>query len=84
MSKPKKTFRCGRVNLSVWENQRKVDNRTFTVESVTLTRRFINGEGEWDSSSSFGKNDIPKIQVVCQRAYEFMNASESEEEAETQ
>ena len=84
MSKPKKTFRCGGVNLSVWENQRKVDNRTFSVESVTLTRRFKNGEGEWDSSSSFGKNDIPKIRVVCQKAYEYMNSGESEEESEAQ
>jgi hypothetical protein len=84
MSSPKKRFRCGGVAASVWENERTADGRTFTVESVTFSRRYKKNDGSWDSSSSFRPNDLPKLQVVCVRAYEYLNAKEPDRESETQ
>ncbi len=74
MANPKKRFVCGGVQVAIWENEQTANDRTFTVESVTFSRRYKKSDGEWDSASSFRKNDLPKLQVVCQRAYEYLNA----------
>ena len=84
MSKPKKTFRLGCAVAAVWENERGVGDETYPFQSVTLSRRYKDNHGQWASSNSFNKNDLPKLKIVVQRAYEYMNSSESEEESETQ
>lgn len=76
MANPKKRFKCGGVTAAVWENEQATNDGTFTVESVTFSRRYKKSDGEWDSTSSFRKNDLPKLQVVCQQAYEFLNAKQ--------
>lgn len=74
MANPKKRFKCGGVTAAVWENEQTANDGTFTVKSVTFSRRYKKSDGEWDSTSSFRKNDLPKLQVVCQQAYEYLNA----------
>lgn len=81
MANPKKRFKCGGVTAAVWENEQATNDGTFTVESVTFSRRYRKSDGEWDSTSSFRKNDLPKLQVVCQQAYEFLNAKQPQTES---
>ena len=84
-TRPRKILRCGGVRAVVWRNeQTSGDGDSFTVESVKFNRRYRKNDGEWDSSTSFRKNDLPKLAVVCQRAYEYLNMKESEKESETQ
>ncbi|MBW2124006.1 MAG: hypothetical protein JRH07_19475 [Deltaproteobacteria bacterium] len=73
MSSPKKRFVCGGVSASVWEDERESSGGTFLAKSVTFSRRYKRSDGEWDSTSSFKKNDLPRLEVVCRRAYEFLN-----------
>lgn len=83
MASPKKRFRCGGVSASVWENEQTTSDGTFTVESVTFSRRYRKSDGQWDSVSSFRKNDLPKLEVVCRKAYEFLNAKRTKDDPET-
>jgi len=83
MANPKKRFRCGAVFAAVWENEQTANDGTFTVESVTFSRRYRKSDGEWDSTSSFRKNDLPKIEIVCRKAYEFLNAKRTKKGPET-
>ena len=83
MASPKKRFQCGGVVASVWENEQTGDDGTFTVEVVRFSRRYKNSEGKWRSSASFRKNDLPKLEVVCRKAYEFLNVREVAKETET-
>lgn len=41
-------------------------------------------EGACGSSTSFRKNDLPKLEVVCRRAYEFLNRTQVQEDREGQ
>ena len=82
MSSPKKRFTCGCVEGLVWENERTVGNRRFTVASVTFSRRYKKSNGDWDSTTSFGRNDLPKLKIVCDRAYKYLNTKEPDEERE--
>ena len=84
MASPKKRFRCGGVSASVWENEQTTSDGTFTIESVTFSRRYRKSDGQWDSVSSFRKNDLPKLEVVCRKAYEFLNTKETEQELKTE
>lgn len=68
----------------MWQNERKSGDRSFTVGSVTFSRRYRKKDGQWDSSDSFDRNDLPKLRVVCERAYEFLTMKDSEKESETQ
>lgn len=82
MSSPKKRFTCGCVEGLVWENERTVGDRRFTVACVTFSRRYKKGNGDWNSSTSFGRNDLPKVAVVCDQAYRYLNTKEPDEEPE--
>ncbi len=61
MANPKKRFRCGGVQVAIWENEQTANDGTFTVESVTFSRRYKENDGEWDSTSLFRINDLPKL-----------------------
>ena len=77
MAKPKKCFKSGGVRALIWENERKTNDGVFTVESVTFSRRYKTSGGQWDSTCSFRKNDLPKLEVVLRQAYEFLNAKKT-------
>lgn len=82
MSSPKKRFTCGCVEGLVWENERAVGDRRFTVASVTFSRRYKKSNGDWDSSNSFGRNDLPKLAIVCDEAYRYLSKKGPDEETE--
>jgi hypothetical protein len=79
MGRAKKRFVCGGVSASVWEQERESDGDVFLAESVTFSRRYKNQSGGWSSTKSFRKNDLPRLQVVSQRAYEFLNERDGEQ-----
>jgi len=82
MNKPTKRFVCGGVEAGIWENEQTAGDRTFTTRSVSLSRRYRNSNGEWGWSTSFRKNDLPKVAVVCDEAYRYLNTKEADEEHE--
>jgi hypothetical protein len=84
MVSPKKRFKSGGVSALIWENEQIANDGTFTVESVTFSRRYKKNDGQWDSTSSFRKNDLPKLEVVCRKAYEFLNTKETKQEPEVE
>jgi len=83
MSNLKKRFRFGCVQASIWANERSGGSGTFVVDSVRFSRRYKKKDGKWTSSVSFRKNDIPKLRLVCDKVYEFLNTREVEKNPET-
>jgi len=83
MSQPEITFRHGSCCASVFENEYERGGRTFTMRSVVFQRRYIDRDGEWQTTSSLKVNDIPKAIITLQKAYEFLtsNAQCDEEDA---
>jgi len=71
-NKPVKKFSAGAISAAVWKNTRQNGKgQNFDVESVTLDRRYKDGD-DWKSSSSFRLNDLPKVQLVLAKAYEYL------------
>ena len=71
---PIKKIQSGTIQAAVWRNNSKEGNEFF---SVSLDKRYKDAKGEWQSSSSFKPNDLPKAVLVLQKAYEFIALHDS-------
>ena len=70
---PEKKFSTGGLTATVWENQGK--NRSgidVSYRTVSFQRRYMDKNGEWQSTSTLRVNDIPKASLVLQKAYEYL------------
>lgn len=69
---PMTSFRAGGVKATVWENEIKTkDGKTIDVYSVNIDRSYKDGD-EWKTTNSFKLNDLPKVQLVASKAYEYL------------
>lgn len=80
MSNPVKTFRNGGCQASVFVNERRDGDRTFQVYSVSFQRRYRSKDGQWESTNTYGVNDLPRAMRVLEKAYDYVTASQHEEE----
>ena len=63
-------FQAGQVSAALWENQVEIKGRTVTLLKATVQRRYKGKDGNWQSSSSFGRNEIPLAIYCLQKAFE--------------
>lgn len=68
---PVAKFKAGTVAAAVWENQMNINGKAITVLKATVQRRYKDkSSGEWKSSGSFGRNEIPLAIFCLQKALE--------------
>ena len=68
---PEKTFRAGSVSATIWKNTNKVNNEDVSFYTTSIIRSYKDAEGNWKTTSIFRMNDLPKLQLVSKRAYEY-------------
>ena len=69
--KPVAKFRAGQVSAALWENEVPVKNGgTATMLKATVQRRYRDKDGNWKSSNSFSRNEIPLAVYCLQKAFE--------------
>jgi hypothetical protein len=54
--------RIGRIKGVIWENQSQKEGVWY---SVTLTRNYKDGQGQWKSATSYGRDDCLVIAEVA-------------------
>jgi len=66
-------FKAGAVIADVWANEMKdrQDNK-FSVYTIAFERNYKDRDGNWKSTNSMRVNDIPKLRLVAQEAYEYL------------
>jgi hypothetical protein len=63
--KPKAKFTAGPVSAALWENTITTkEGREVPVLKASLQRRYKDKEGNWKSSNSFSRNEIP-LAIYC-------------------
>lgn len=73
MTQPLKEFRAGQVSCALWENGVTTeDGRSVQMLKATVERRYRDRNGEWKSSNSFGRNEIPLVKYCLDGASEVM------------
>ena len=77
---PVKEFRAGGVSAAIWKNETADGDRTLVQHSVRIQKRFREkASGEWKNSDYFFPNDLPKLVLVAQQAWEYISLRASEE-----
>ena len=87
MVQPLKKFRAGQISCALWENEVTVSGRKISVLKATVERRYKDANGEWKSSQSFGRQEIPLVRWCLDKAFDLMleeQGSQAEEVAEEQ
>jgi len=73
-TKPTHEVRLGSVKAAVWRNE----TETGVRYNVTCSRLFRNGE-QWDSTDSFGRDDLLLLAKVADQAHTWIHQREQEE-----
>jgi hypothetical protein len=68
--KPTHKIRIGRIWATIWENHNPETGRWY---SVTVTRSYQDGQGQWKSAGSFGRDDLLVVGEVCRLAFLWIN-----------
>jgi hypothetical protein len=64
-------FKAGQVSSALWENEIQVRGSTVKMLKATVQRRYKDRDsGEWKSSMSFSRNEIPLAIYCLQKAFE--------------
>ena len=77
MAGPLKKFRAGQISCALWENEAKVNGRMVRMLKTTVERRYKDKNNQWQSSNSFGRNDIPLVKYCLDRAFEAIVEEQS-------
>lgn len=80
--KPIKNFRSGGIQASVWRNEVEKDDQTQIRHSVRIQKQFRNDNGDYQDTNYYFRDDLPKLILVAQKAFEFISLSESKESEE--
>ena len=75
---PVAKFKAGQVASALWENQVQVNGAAVTILKATVQRRYKGRNGEWQSSGSFSRNEIPLAIHCLQKAFEKIIERQSE------
>ena len=78
MSEPEQTFNQGSCRAAVFANEIKQNGETTTVKNVSIQKRYMDKDGKWQSSNSFGVNDLPKLALVAIKAYDYLTGKKEE------
>jgi hypothetical protein len=76
---PVAKFRAGQVSSAVWRNEIQVKGKAVTILKATVQRRYKDREGNWQSSGSFARNEIPLAIHCLQQAFEKIIETQQED-----
>jgi hypothetical protein len=76
---PVAKFKAGQVSSALWENQIQVKGAAVTILKATVQRRYKDRDGNWQSSGSLGRNEIPLAIYCLQKAFEKIIEIQSED-----
>ena len=68
------------MSCAIWENEATVNGRQISMLKATVERRYRDKDGEWKSSGSFSRNEIPLVQWCLDRAFTAMIEERSGQE----
>lgn len=81
-NKPEKKIRAGAISATIWQNQgQNKKGEPVTYRTISLERSYTDKSGEWKSTNSFRVNDLPKLALVANKAFEYIVISNSSAKA---
>ncbi|MFT4312892.1 MAG: hypothetical protein ACMXYA_00625 [Candidatus Woesearchaeota archaeon] len=75
-----KRFSAGSISATIWSNEKYVNGQQVTLHSISLQRSYKDKDGSWKNSANMRFADLPKAQLVLDKAYEFLALNETQEQ----
>ena len=72
MAEPERRFKIGACTASVFANQVNTEQGPTTLRSVSLQRTYQDKEENFQHTTSFNANDIPKAIFALIKAYDYI------------
>ena len=80
---PEKSFKSSGISVSIWQNPVVNKNgQPGVYQTVSLDKRYMDKNGVWQSSGSFRINDLPKVTLLLNKAFEYIVLKQSQYQAE--
>ena len=76
---PVEKFKAGQVSAAIWQNKVLVKGVEVTILKASVHRNYKDRNGQWQSSASFGRNEIPLAIYCLQKAFEKIIEKQNEE-----
>jgi len=77
---PVKKFSAGSVSCALWNNDAVVNDKKASILKATIDRRYKDKDGQWKSSGSFSRNEIPLAVFCLLKAFAAMVGEDEGEE----
>ncbi|MFP4107151.1 MAG: hypothetical protein ACLFVU_13845 [Phycisphaerae bacterium] len=71
-NKPLHKISAGQVAAAVWENHIEINGQPRRLLKASVSRRYKDAEGQWKTSTSFSRNEIPLAIHCLHEAFEFI------------
>ena len=78
-TKPIKNFRAGSIQASIWRKKVEKHGRAVAQFSVRVQKRFRKEDGSYENTDYFFPDDLPRLVLVAQKAYEYIALTQSKE-----
>jgi len=77
--RPVAKFTAGQVSAAIWENEVTTKaGKKVTMLKATVERRYKDRDGQWKSSSSFARNEIPLAIYCLHKSFEHIIESQQD------
>jgi hypothetical protein len=77
--RPVKEFRAGPVKVAIWQNEAEQDGRPVIRHSIRIGKRYFDRQqNAWQDSDYFFVNDLPRLRLLVEKAFEFIALKESD------
>ena len=80
--RPVAKFTAGQVSAAIWENEVTTKaGKQVTMLKATVERRYRDRDGQWKSSSSFARNEIPLAIYCLRKSFEHIIESQKDSDS---
>lgn len=75
MGQPEKTFKHGNVTASVFVNEFLKNGKTMKMPKIAVQKSYKDKD-EWKSTNSYDLNDLPKLVLAANKAYDYLTSKD--------
>ena len=79
LQRPFKEFRAGPIKAAIWRNEVEQNGQRVVRHSVRIGKRYFDRQqNAWADSEYFFVNDLPRVRLLVEKAFEFIALKESD------
>lgn len=70
---PIREFRAASIKAAIWGEEREEEGRRVVRHTVKIQKRYLDkNSGEWRTTEYFFPNDLPRLCLVAEKAFEYI------------